>query len=62
MRKNKFSRIKKHTDTRLAAAHPTANSAEFVPLSEKADAEFASENSLDIFDFIPEIKDDKFNM
>ena len=62
MRNKKTNKIKLHTDSRLAAAHPTANSAEFVPLPGNDTVEFASENSLDIFDFIPEIKDDKFNV
>ena len=48
------------TDPRLAAGHPTANSAEFVPLSDPDFEDFDPENSLDYFDFIPEIKGDKF--
>ena len=60
--KKKLKRINLHvhTDARLAAKYPTANSAEFVPLDEPDFEDFEPENSLDNFDFIPEIKGDKF--
>ena len=63
MRKKKNQKqneVLRRTDTRLAAEHPTANSAEFVPQSEPDFEDFDPENSLDYFDFIPEIKGNKF--
>ena len=50
-----------HTDARLAADFPTANSPEFIPIPETDLKEFDPENSKDVFDFIPEIKGDKFS-
>ncbi len=49
-----------HTDARLAPDYPTASSAEFVPVPESELKEYAPENSNDVFDFIPEIKGEKF--
>ena len=50
-----------HTDARLAPDYPTALSPEFVPIPEAELPSFDPENSKDVFDFIPEIKGDKFS-
>ena len=49
------------TDPRLAAAHPTANSAEFVPTVFPDLPDAAAMDSSETFDFIPEIKGNKFS-
>lgn len=61
MRRKKKNGILNRTDVRLAARYPTANSAEFIPLAEPDFKEFEPENSLEVYDFIPELKGDKFN-
>ncbi|MBQ7638709.1 MAG: hypothetical protein IJS90_07405 [Clostridia bacterium] len=48
-------------DPRLAADVPTANSAEFVPSLYPDQTDTAPFDSSEIFDFIPEIKGNKFS-
>ena len=59
MRKQKKERIAPKTDPRLAAAAPTAESPEFVPLTPETLDGFAADSARDVFDLIPELKDKK---
>ncbi|MBQ7688513.1 MAG: hypothetical protein IJT27_04800 [Clostridia bacterium] len=45
-------------DPRLAASVPTANSPEFVPLTGENANGFGTNDSKDVYDFIPELKDE----
>ena len=59
MKKQKKDRIAPKTDPRLAASAPTAESPEFVPLTPETADGFAADSARDIYDLIPELKDEK---
>jgi|GEM_PF-2808503 len=62
MSKNKRKAKKLNSpDPRLAADVPTANSAEFVPSLNPDLLDTAPYDSSEVFDFIPEIKGNKFS-
>ncbi len=46
-------------DPRLAAQVPTAVSPEFVPLTPETMNSFGTNDSADVYDFIPELKDEQ---
>ena len=48
-------------DPRLAGALPTANSAEFVPSLNPDLVDPSAYDTLDTYDFIPDLKDNKFS-
>ena len=61
MSKNKKKKNSVNTDPRLAGNSPTANSAEFVPTPVPDIPEMPTYNAADNFDFIPDLKTDRFS-
>ena len=59
MSKKKKKISKTGADPHLAAPHPTAVSPEFVPLTPENVNSFGTNSSQDVYDFIPELKDEK---
>lgn len=57
----KKSKKLNNPDPRLAADFPTANSAEFVPTLNPNLLDIAAIDSTEVYDFIPEIKGNKFS-
>ena len=61
MSKNKKKKNMNRSDPRLAGDNPTANSPEFVPNPIPDMPEMPTDNALDNFDFIPDMKNNKFS-
>ena len=60
LNKNKLKKVSDKPDSRLSGPYPTAHSNEFIPKPSETLPSNLSDNSGEIFDFIPQLKSEKY--